>query len=145
MQILSKLVGEVADKISSYMRERGAKCVVPGILEILRDEITTMEIQQIALSLNETVPARDNTMVQCSHTQPSDTQSVCMFCKSSTHHSNECRRYRDPKTYLNFMFKCGLCFNCLDNGHKAHCCSKPSQCNLCGDWRKHSQVLCLCY
>ena len=145
MKILSKLRGEVADKVASYMNKYNDKSTVSDILDILREEILTMEVQQIAEDLHNHTPNREDSKPFTSTVSPEDTDSHCMFCMVDGHNSSACRRFPSPKEYHRFLCHHNLCFNCLQYGHLGYNCPQPRQCNLCSDRRKHSQVLCLCY
>ena len=142
MSLLSKLCGDVADNVARYMNEMGERSTVPAILDIVKQEISNLEILQIADSLHKEVPSSNN---QESHSPPAYTDSHCMFCMADGHDSSNCKRYRNPKDYHNFVFRHNLCFNCLQYGHKSYDCTLPSQCDLCVDRRKHSTVLCSHY
>ena len=147
LKILSKLSGEVADKVSSYMIEMQEKSTVPTILDILKQEILTMEIQQIAENLSTTVPNREDKELRSSVPSSEKTkyQYHCMFCMVNGHDSSTCRKFGSPKDYQQFLCRHGLCFNCLQKGHVSYDCPQSSQCNCCEDRRKHSQVMCFCY
>ena len=143
LKLLSKLRGDVADQVSSYIIQMESKPVVPGILAILREEISIMEIQQIADSLNTEVPKSEDP----TSTTPSSQSAEfwCIFCRTDKHPSNTCNRYSQPSDYQKILFQHGRCYNCMERGHKGYECSKPRQCHMCSDQRKHCRVMCSCY
>ena len=133
LSVLSKLQGEVADEVSEYIIKMNGKSVGPGILNIIREQITLMEIQQVAASIGE-VPTSSS----------QSTEAQCIFCQTDQHSSSACNRYRSPNAYRKTLCQRQRCFNCLCSGHKGSDCPYPRQCNLCQDYRKHSQLLCSC-
>ena len=163
LQLLSKLPNAARDKVSSLITNAEGKPVVPSILDILKEEISLMSLQELATSLSGDVSAQGEQHVEpmekdiCTHQAPPKSilkptplmsQSKlfnCVFCRTNTHHSNNCNRYRTPDEYRRFLFHHRLCYNCCDYGHKSSGCPQSKKCSLCYDPRKHSPVLCSCY
>ena len=168
IQVLSKLCGTVSDKVASLIIEKGEKPVVPCILDILKEEISCMELQNIARRLKGSdlrgekeingresfsgiekdvnvypEPPVKSILKHSSMLQHKEVS--CIFCRKQDHPSNECRKYTDPSDFQKVLFQQYCCYNCLSHGHKSYACPKHKQCSLCSDSRKHSIVLCTLY
>ena len=164
MMVLSKLRGDLAEKISSYIIQMKGKPVMQEVLNLIREELTTIEIKQIAVGLKEHSSKQEDTYekepdgtsvlqseaTSCKPSTWSSQQRMikktrCIFCMEDTHCSSMCKRYMNPKEYQRFLFKRRLCFNCFEEGHKGYSCPQLSECHLCDDRRKHSSLLCSNY
>lgn len=166
IKILSKLCGSALDKVSSLILEADGQPVVPRLLDLLKEEISLLQLQEIAENISEV--DRDRDKIQEEPTEPTSKHVIgadslpnfptapilkqpsvlehqergCIFCETNIHHSHSCRKFRAPSEYKHVLFKQFLCFNCLNVGHKSYACPYQNQCSLCYDSRKHSPVLC---
>ena len=169
IKILSKLCGTALDKVSSLILEADGQPVVSQILNVLKEEISILQLQEIADKVNETYTSAEevnskvteatseldsgvNTLQQSPvipilkpSCQLKHQAATCIFCGANNHNSNTCRKFRVPSEYQHVLFRKYSCFNCLNHGHKGFACPYPKQCNLCDDTRKHSPVLCNLY
>ena len=66
----------------------------------------------------------------------------CVVCQER-HHLFHCDKFKamPPQKRLDLVAKCGLCFNCLMNGHRAYECKKQSVCSVPGCGRKHTKFI----
>ena len=160
LQILSKLCGTASEKVCELMTQADGQHVVPQMLEIIKDEVRVLELQELANSLNDnlslekdTPSPNDKLSEPCyidsslpkgciRHHRSPQQQTTCLFCNRNDHISSMCRYYKDPHYYQQILFQNFLCYNCCNSGHKSYACPHSKQCNLCKDNRKHSPVLC---
>ena len=173
LQVLSKLSGNTADRVSTAMINSGGKPVLPQILEILREEVNIIGLQEFATTAHGEIPGEsDETLQQStvhidpeeyksstqpvfSNTNPSGLQGSnsafpdkvfsCIICESNSHTTHSCRRYSSPGDYRRLCFQNYWCYNCLGVGHRSHGCLKNKVCTFCDDPRKHSPLLCRNY
>jgi hypothetical protein len=158
--LLSKLIGTTCDRVSSMMIESNGKPVIPAILEIMKEEINILKLQEEAAKWNQNVPDKDEvhqstpnyhtdelTIDITAHTVLSPQAGElpkfkCIFCQSNGHESNRCRRYRTRREFQRELYKQYRCYNCMEEGHQSWDCLTVKMCTLCEDYRKHSPLLC---
>ena len=153
--LLSKLTGTTGDRVSSLMAESNGKPVLSSILEIMREQIHILKLQEEAAKWHQTVPNRNEVYQSTPHYQTNELRDTtahaqalelkCVFCLSSGHDSTRCRRYRMPSDFQRELYKQYRCFNCMEQGHHSSDCPRVKMCSLCGDSRKHSPPLCKHY
>lgn len=158
IQILSKLCGTASERVCELMRQANGQQIVPQILEIIKDEVEVLELQELADSVNSDTVAEDTFEPtegssqscyrelshprECFQPQRSQHQIGCIFCNRTDHISSMCQHYNSPYYYRQILFNSYLCYNCFESGHKSYACPHSKQCNVCNDNRKHSLVLC---
>ena len=66
----------------------------------------------------------------------------CVVCQEK-HHLFHCDKFKamSHQKRLDLVAKCGLCFNCLMNGHRAYECKKQSVCSVPGCCRKDTKFI----
>ena len=157
--IFSKLSGTPSEQVCDLMRQSDGQQIVPQILEIIKDEVDSLELQELAASLHDNAmaegdiyhPTKDSSQScykvtasprGCLKQHKSQQQTICIFCNGNDHISSMCQYYSDPSYYKQILYQRFLCYNCFDYGHKSYACPDSKQCNLCNDDRKHAEVLC---
>ncbi|XP_064089903.1 uncharacterized protein LOC135203902 [Macrobrachium nipponense] len=71
-------------------------------------------------------------------TKPMQNNS-CPFC-NERHPPHGCRRVSDVAARRRILLRKGLCFNCLQSGHRSDRCTNPNSCKSCGN--NHNTSIC---
>ena len=129
--ILSKLEGDLALEVSHAILESKGEPVLSKILKIIKDELNTMELNELVRGTHDDLKNTENI----------SNKNGCIFCKSD-HESKCCRNYQNPYDFYVYLKQKNACFNCTELDHKVITCPKSKICSLCRDPRKHSPVLC---
>ena len=140
---MPKLDGLVFENVASFLANPTGQPVMSEILNLIKDEISRLEIEKLACGHHEdfvktviSPKGPDTELLNCKSNVP------CIFCSKTTHISNECKRFSHPHQFQAFLFENFLCYNCFHQGHKAFACPEPKQCSVCFDPRKHNSILC---
>ena len=66
----------------------------------------------------------------------------CSGCGLDGHFLGNCAMWQaiTPERKLLFAIKVGVCWNCLQPGHRYFHCTKPAACNACGG--RHNEQIC---
>ena len=157
MLFLSKLSGTTSERVSRLMNESRGKPIISRMLEILREELQNMELQEMAVKTCENDLHTEHTDIEEKQktpavaTKPSilkpplQKRFNCLICNTNLHSTNMCRRFGTPMDYHREFFRRNLCYNCLKEGHKSFACPQAKVCDLCSDNRKHTPLLCRNY
>ncbi|XP_068250257.1 uncharacterized protein [Palaemon carinicauda] len=65
--------------------------------------------------------------------------NYCPFC-NEWHPPHGCRRETDVAARHRILLKRGLCFNCINSGHRSDKCPVPNSCKNCGG--NHNTAIC---
>ncbi|XP_064083287.1 uncharacterized protein LOC135199308 [Macrobrachium nipponense] len=71
-------------------------------------------------------------------TKPMQNNS-CPYC-NERHPTHGCRRVSDVAARHRILLRKGLCFNCLQSGHRSDRCTNPNSCKSCGN--NHNTSIC---
>ena len=81
--------------------------------------------------------SKESTVIE----KPSDQKYFCYFCKKSNHNISTCKFF-ERKSFnekSDFVKANGLCFGCLQKGHRSNSCTNKLNCNTCN--RTHPTIL----
>ena len=139
--VLPKFDGLLLENAASFLSKANGKPVMSEILNLMKEEITRFELEKI-------VSGSHNDFEKSKVEPPKFKENIlkeidsCLFCRSSSHKSDDCLKFDDPWKFKSVLLERFLCFNCFNLNHKWYNCPENKQCNLCNDPRKHSRILC---
>ena len=135
MKVLALLSGDLVYDVASIIDKHPNNPILPDILKIIKEEIHCLQLNKLA----------DNCKFKTnkSSTFPESCFSqTCVFCKSTTHISDQCNKFNKPSDFHSKLFQNFRCFNCLDKQHKSYNCPMKKLCKFCDDPRPHNPLIC---
>jgi hypothetical protein len=125
---------------SEFVEKQSTIACEPNTAQLLRKKRANMiafntGISHLAKSTKQVAGRPDN------WTETESPKPSCFFCSGSNHSLNSCFAFNKKpwSERHHFILKSGICFACLQGGHKSKLCKKRETCGTC----KKSHPTCL--